>query len=59
MHAIGRMQGILQSIEMLPTRQIPHMAADANVGFDPWQQNHFGNDVLMWMRQMTGLQSLA
>ena len=48
------MQGMLQSIEVLPTLQIPHMAANANVGFDPWQQIHFGRDVLMWMQQMTG-----
>jgi hypothetical protein len=49
------MQGVLQSVEVLPTRQLHHMAANANVGFDTWQQIHFGNDVLTWMRQMTGL----
>ncbi len=50
-------QGILQSIEVLPTRQLPHMAANANAGFDTWQQIHFGNDVLTWMQQLTGLQA--
>lgn len=48
-------QGVLQSIEVLPTRQLPHMAANANVGFDTWQQIHFGNDVLTWMQQLTGV----
>ena len=51
------MQGILQSVEVLPTRQLPHMAANANVDFDTWQQIHFGNDVLTWMQQLTGLQA--
>lgn len=32
------------------------MAAEANVGFDPWQQIHFGRDVLTWMQRMTGAQ---
>ncbi|KAL0053458.1 hypothetical protein WJX82_005954 [Trebouxia sp. C0006] len=48
-------QGVLQSIEVLPTRQLPHMAANANAGFDTWQKIHFGNDVLTWMRQLTGV----
>ena len=32
------------------------MAAEAKVGFDPWQQIHFGRDVLTWMQHMTGAQ---
>ena len=51
------MQGVLRDIKTLPTRQLPHMAADANVGFDAWQQIHFGSDVLMWMQQTAGLQA--
>lgn len=51
------MQGVLHSIEVLPTRQLPHIAANANAGFDTWQQIHFGNDMLTWMRQLTGLQA--
>ena len=49
------MQGVLRDIKTLPTRQLPHMAADANVGFDVWQQIHFGSDVLTWMQHMAGL----
>jgi len=33
------------------------MAANTNAGFDTWQQIHFGNDVLTWMQQLTGLQA--
>ena len=49
-------QGCLRSVEILPTRQLPLMSAEASVGFNPWQQIHFGNDVLTWMRHMTGAQ---
>lgn len=51
---IRSLQGWLRSIETLPTRQLPNLSAEANVGFDPWEQIHFGKDVLTWMQHMTG-----
>ncbi|KAL3138045.1 hypothetical protein ABBQ38_005278 [Trebouxia sp. C0009 RCD-2024] len=48
-------QGWLRSIETVPTRQIPNLSAEANVGFNPWEQIGFGRDVLTWMQHMTGL----
>lgn len=48
------LQGWLRSIETVPTRQIPNLSAEANVGFNPWEQIGFGRDVLTWMQHMTG-----
>ena len=47
-------QGMLQKIDILPTHELPKLAADANVAFDPWQQIHFGKDVLMWIKGLAG-----
>ena len=45
---------MLQNIEILPTRQLPNLAAQANVPFDPRQQINFGKDVLTWIQKLTG-----